>query len=165
MKGVIRVSTLLVVTLCGNIACGSDTAGTGEGAGGDGSTPLPLIVSIAGAPDPEQIFDGSAPIPNFGVEAVSLQSGSRVQLKIELVEPGGERQDVTGREELSVSSAFYKVHVCDRRALCVWPRPGSESGGEVDSLPYGRARVEAQYMLDDGRVAYGGFYVDVQEAR
>lgn len=71
MKGVIRVSMLLVVTLCGNIACGSDTAGIGEGAGGDGSTPLPLIVSIAGAPDPEQILDGSAPIPNFGVEAVA----------------------------------------------------------------------------------------------
>ena len=136
MKGVIRVSTLLVVTLCGNTACGSDTAGIGEGAGGDGSTPLPLIVSIAGAPDPEQILDGSAPIPNFGVEAVSLQSGSRVQLKIELVEPGGERQDVTGREELSVwISLLQGARVRQAGAMCVAsPRLGIRGRGGLSPL-------------------------------
>lgn len=164
MRGRSSESALIVLMLCGTIACGGGKAGSNDHEESDGRAPLPLIVSIVGAPEPEQIFDGNAMNPNFGVEAVDLPSGTTVQLKVELIEADGDRRDVTNREELAVSSTFHKVHECGKRALCIWPRPGSEPSGEPPSLPYGRARVEAEYISDDGLKAYGGFYVDVQES-
>lgn len=119
-----------------------------------------LVVSLKDLPAPEQIVDLGNKVLNYQADPLVVTAGSRHGLKVELVEPGGRRVDITDSEHLNVFTTFYKVHECGDLELCVWPRSDSET--TQSSARYGRATVEVEYVSPDGLVGLNGFILEVQ---